>query len=118
MYAGQLVFSQVMDHLPRHIFRKCVRRYGGNRYVKSFPCLLQFLCMAFAQLAYRESVRDIEVGLRAQRNKLYHMGIRGKVSRNTLANANKQRERMGRIKAVCARLGEYRKVESVEGGGQ
>ena len=92
MYAGQLVFSQVMDHLPMHIFRKCVRRYGGNRYVKSFPCLSQFLCMAFAQLAYRESLRDIEVGLRAQRNKLYHMGIRGKVSRNTLANANKQRD--------------------------
>ena len=92
MYAGQLVFSQVMDHLPMHIFRKCVRRYGGNRYVKSFPCLSQFLCMAFAQLAYRESLRDIEVCLRAQRNKLYHMGIRGRVARNTLANANAQRD--------------------------
>ena len=67
MYAGKLVFSQVMEHLPMHIFRKCVRRYGGNRYVKSFPCLSQFLCMAFAQLAYRESLRDIEVCLRAQR---------------------------------------------------
>ena len=92
MYAGQLVFSQVMDHLPMHVFRKCVRRYGGNRYVKSFPCLSQFLCMAFAQLAHRESLRDIEVCLRAQRNKLYHMGIRGKIARNTLANANKQRD--------------------------
>ena len=92
MYAGKLVFSQVMEHLPMHIFRKCVRRYGGNRYVKSFPCLSQFLCMAFAQLAYRESLRDIEVCLRAQRNKLYHMGIRGTVARNTLANANQQRD--------------------------
>ena len=92
MYAGQLVFSQVMAHLPMHVLRRCVRRYGGNRYVKTFPCLSQFLCMAFAQLARRESLRDIEVCLRAQHNKLYHMGIRGKVSRNTLANANKQRD--------------------------
>ena len=92
MYAGQLVFSQIMAHLPMHVLRRCVRRYGGDRYVKTFPCLSQFLCMAFAQLARRESLRDIEVCLRAQHNKLYHMGIRGKVSRNTLANANKQRD--------------------------
>ena len=92
MYAGQLVFSQIMAHLPMPVLRRCVRRYGGNRYVKTFPCLSQFLCMAFAQLARRESLRDIEVCLRAQHNKLYHMGIRGKVSRNTLANANKQRD--------------------------
>lgn len=77
MYEGQLVFSQLTDHLPFHVFRKCVRRYGGNRYVKSFPCLSQFLCMAFAQLTHRESLRDIEIGLRAHANKLYHMGIRG-----------------------------------------
>lgn len=75
-----------------HVLRRCVRRYGGNRYVKTFPCLSQFLCMAFAQLARRESLRDIEVCLRAQHNKLYHMGNRGKVSRSTLANANKQRD--------------------------
>ena len=92
MYAGKLVFSQVMDHLPFHFFRKSVRRYGGNRYVKSFPCTSQFLCMAFAQLTHRESLRDIEIGLRAHAGKLYHMGIRGKVSRNTLANANRRRD--------------------------
>ena len=65
MYSGTFVFSQVVDHLPIRVFRKCVRRYGGNRYVKSFPCLSQFLCMAFAQLTHRESLRDIENGLRA-----------------------------------------------------
>ena len=70
MYAGKLVFSQVMDHLPFHLFRKSVRCYGGNRYVKSFPCTSQFLCMAFAQLTHRESLRDIEIGLRAHAGKL------------------------------------------------
>ena len=74
MYTGKLVFSQVMDHLPLHLFRECVQRYEGDRYIKSFSCLSQFYCMAFAQLSYRESLRDIEVCLRAQHNKLYHMG--------------------------------------------
>ena len=92
MYSGQLIFSQIMDHLPMHTFRRCVHRYQGNRYVKSFTCLDQFLCMAFAQLTYRESLRDIEVCLRAHQDKLYHMGLRGSVSRNTLANANKMRD--------------------------
>lgn len=92
MATGKLVFSQVIDHLPLHTFRQCVKRYQGNRKVKSFTCLDQFLCMAFAQLTYRESLRDIEACLRAQSNKLYHMGIRSQVSRNTLANANKVRE--------------------------
>ena len=92
MYSGKLVFAQVMDHLPMYTFHRAVSRYGGNRYVKSFPCHSQFLCMAFAQLTYRESLRDIEVCLRAQRQKLYHLGIRSPVSRNTLANANKQRD--------------------------
>ena len=92
MYAGQLVFSQVMEHLPMHTFRRCVQRYRGNRHVKSFTCLDQFLCMAFAQLTHRESLRDIEVCLRAHQDKLYHMGIRGRVSRNTLAHANKTRD--------------------------
>jgi hypothetical protein len=92
MYAGKLVFAQVMDHLPMHTFRRCVRRYDGNHKVKSFSCLDQFLGMAFAQLTYRESLRDIEVCLRAQQSKLYHMGIRGGISRNTLANANKVRD--------------------------
>ncbi|MXY64108.1 MAG: IS4 family transposase [Gammaproteobacteria bacterium] len=92
MYEGKLVFSQVMDHTPQHLFRKCVKQYGGNRYVKSFPCWSQFLCMAFAQLSYRASLRDIEISLRAHGRKLYHMGIHGKVSRNTLANANRRRD--------------------------
>ena len=92
MYAGQFVFSQVMEHLPMHTFRRCVQRYRGNRHVKSFTCLDQFLCMAFAQLTHRESLRDIEVCLRAHQDKLYHMGIRGRVSRNTLAHANKTRD--------------------------
>ncbi len=91
MYSGKLVFSQVIDHLPMHTFRRCVKRYRGNHKVKEFTCLDQFLCMAFAQLTYRESLRDIEACLRAQSNKLYHMGIRSQVARNTLANANKVR---------------------------
>jgi len=92
MYTGRLIFSQIMDYLPKHIFRQCVNRYHGNRKIKNFTCLDQFLCMAFAQLTYRESLRDIEVCLRAQHNKLYHMGIRGGIARNTLANANKTRD--------------------------
>ena len=92
MYTGSLVFSQVMEHLPIHTFRRCVQRYRGNHKIKSFSCLDQFRCMAFAQLTYRESLRDIEACLRAQQNKLYHMGIRGGISRNTLANANKTRD--------------------------
>jgi hypothetical protein len=92
MYTGKLVFAQVMDHLPLHTFRRCVARYRGERKVKSFSCLDQYLCMAFAQLTYRESLRDIEACLRAQSNKLYHLGIRGRVARNTLANANATRD--------------------------
>ncbi len=92
MYAGKLVFAQVMDHMPIHTFRRCVTRYRGHYKIHSFSCLDQYLCMAFAQLTYRESLRDIEACLRAQRTKLYHMGIRGTVSRNTLANANEKRD--------------------------
>lgn len=92
MYAGKLVFSQVMEHLPLPVFHQCVDRYNGNFKVKEFSCLDQYLCMAFAQLTYRESLRDIESCLRAQKSKLYHMGIRSSVSRNTLANANKVRD--------------------------
>src|SRR6187397_997953 len=71
----QLVFAQVTEHLPLTTFRRCVARYGGEHKVKSFSCLEQYLCMAFAQLTYRESLRDIEACLRAQAGKLYHMGI-------------------------------------------
>ena len=92
MYTGSLVFSQVMDHLPMHNFHRCVHRYHGNHKIISFSCLDQFRCMAFAQLTYRESLRDIEACLRAQQNKLYHMGIRGGIARNTLSNANKVRD--------------------------
>ena len=92
MNTGRTVFSQIMDYLPLDEFRKCVKRYQGNYKVKSFSCLDQFLCMAFAQLTYRESLRDIEACLRSMQNKLYHMGIRGRVSRNTLAHANETRD--------------------------
>ena len=92
MYSSSLVFTQVMEHLPMHVFRRCVQHYRGNHRIKSFSCLDQFRCMAFAQLTYRESLRDIEACLRSQQSKLYHMGIRGGVSRNTLANANKVRD--------------------------
>jgi hypothetical protein len=92
MNHGQTVFSQVMDFLPKKIFRQCVDRYQGNYKVHNFSCFDQFLCMAFAQLTYRESLRDIECCLRAFQKKLYHMGIRGKVSKSTLADANENRD--------------------------
>ena len=93
MYSGKMIFAQVMEFLPLHEFHKCVQRYQGHYKVKSFSCLDQFLCMAFAQLTYRESLRDIEVCLRAMNNKLYHMGIRsGQISRPTLAKANENRD--------------------------
>ena len=92
MYSGRLVFSQLMDFLPMHQFRRCVNKYQGNYRTRSFSCLDQFLCMAFAQLSYRESLRDIESCLRAMHNKLYHIGIRGRVSKSTLAYANENRD--------------------------
>ena len=92
MNHDKTVFSQVMDFLPKKIFRQCVDRYQGNYKVRYFSCFDQFLCMAFAQLTYRESLRDIECCLRAFQKKLYHMGIRGKVSRSTLADANENRD--------------------------
>ena len=92
MYTGKLVFSQAIDHLPQHTFRRCVQRYNGNHHVKSFTCQDQYRSMAFAQLTYRESLRDIEACLKAQQNKLYHMGIRSRVARSTLAEANEKRD--------------------------
>jgi len=92
MNRGKLVFAQLMQHLPLTTFRRCVTRYRGAFKVQSFSCLDQFLCMAFAQLTFRESLRDIEVCLRAQSSKLYHLGIRSVVARNTLANANAVRD--------------------------
>ena len=92
MNQGKLVFAQVMQHLPLTTFRRCVARYHGEHKVKTFSCLDQYLCMAFAQLTYRESLRDIEACFRAQASKCYHMGLRGNVARNTLANANAVRD--------------------------
>lgn len=92
MNQGQTVFSQIIDFLPLKKFRQYVNRYNGNYRVRSFKCYDQLLCMAFAQLTYRESLRDIECCLRAMREKLYHMGIRGKVSPSTLADANEVRD--------------------------
>jgi Domain of unknown function (DUF4372) len=89
MYAGQLVFAQLMDFLPRHEFNACVRRYDGDRRSRGFSCRDQFLCLAFAQLTFRESLRDIETCLRAVPSKLYHAGFRGAISRSTLADANR-----------------------------
>jgi hypothetical protein len=92
MNTGRTVFAQVMDFLPLPQFRKCVARYDGERKVQRFACLDQLLCMAFAQLSYRESLRDVEVCLRAMRPKLYHMGIRSHIARSTLADANESRD--------------------------
>lgn len=92
MHAGKLVFSQVMEFLPWRRFETCVWRYGGDRKIKTFPCAEQLRVMAFAQLTYRESLRDIETCLRAVGQKLYHMGIRSRVSRNNLSHANQTRD--------------------------
>jgi hypothetical protein len=89
MHSGRLVFAQLMDFLPRHEFDACVRRYGGDRRPRGFSCRDQFLCLAFGQLTYRESLRDIETCLRALGAKRYHAGFRGAVSRSTLADANR-----------------------------
>jgi hypothetical protein len=92
MHAGKLVFAQLTEFLPLTTFRRCVAGYDGEHKIKRFTCLEQFLCLAFAQLTYRESLRDIEACLRAHREKLYHMGIRSRISRSTLADANEVRD--------------------------
>jgi len=89
---GRSVFSQLLDLLPTYPFQICVDRYQGNRYVKDFSCWDQFLCLLFAQLTYRRCLRDIEACLRVQQPRLYHLGFRGRVSRNTLAHANEVRD--------------------------
>jgi hypothetical protein len=88
MNSGRTVFAQLIDHLPAYQFQKCVAHYDGDRRLRGFSCWDQLLCLAFAQLTYRESLRDIEACLRAVQPKLFHMGFRGKVSRSTLADAN------------------------------
>ncbi len=102
MNKGKTVFSQIMTYLPLNEFRNSVQRYHGNRKVKSFSCLDQYLCMAFAQLSYRDSLRDTVTCLRAMQNKLYHMGIRGRISKSTLADANEKRD--GRIYSDFAQI--------------
>src|SRR5438309_10927858 len=92
MDSGKLVFAQLMDFLPRRDFDTCVRRYGGNRRPRGFSCRDQFLCMSFAQLTFRESLRDIEACLRSVPEKLYHLGFRGSIARSTLADANENRD--------------------------
>src|SRR5438270_4669346 len=93
MDSGRLVFAQLLDFLPRHDFDACVRRYDGDRRLRGFSCRDQFLCLAFAQLTFRESLRDIETCLRAVSSKLYHAGFRGAISRSTLADANRVHDR-------------------------
>ena len=92
MFAGQLIFAQLMEWLPRHEFNACVRRYRGDYRARGFRCRDQFLCMAFAQLTFRESLRDIETCLRSLGPKLYHAGFRGRISRSTLGDANRRRD--------------------------
>ena len=88
MNTGRTVFTQVIEHVPIYEFQKCVKRYDGAARKRTFSCWDQFLCLSFAQLTYRESLRDIEACLRSVQGKLYHMGLRGRVSRSTLADAN------------------------------
>lgn len=92
MYQGRIVFSQLLDFLPRKSFRTCVKRYNGNHRIRSFSCYDQLLCMAFAQLTYRESLRDTVLCLKAMQNKLHHVGIQGKIAKSTLADANEKRD--------------------------
>lgn len=92
MHTGKLVFAQLIDHMPLHTFRRCVAKYPNRYPALKFSHLDQFLCMAFAQLTFRESLRDIEISLRAHSNKLYHIGIRGGVARSTLTDANERRD--------------------------
>jgi len=92
MYTGKYVFAQIANFIPTRQFKNCVRRYSGDKHLKSFSCLDQFLCLAFAQLTHRRSLRDIEDSLKSQESKLYHLGFRSVICRNTLANANKVRD--------------------------
>jgi hypothetical protein len=92
MHTGRTIFSQILDFLPQYEFQKCVERYRGNHKVQKFSCYEQYLCLAFAQLTYRESLRDIEICLRSLQPRLYHAGFRAKISRSTLADANENRD--------------------------
>lgn len=114
MFAGKLIFAQVMEYAPWHTFRRIVEKHRGDFNVRSFNCLDHFLCMAFAQLTYRESLRDIEACLRAQSAKLYHLGIRGKVSRSAIADANEGRDWRIYFEFAQALIGIARKLYAQE----
>src|SRR2546427_8266507 len=92
VHTGKLVFAQLTDLIHPEQFRRCVRRYNGDYKVKTFSCWNQFLCMAFGQLTFRESLRDVETCLSSRQDQLYHLGIRGEVSHSTLADANRERD--------------------------
>jgi len=92
MNAGKTVFAQILEHLPRYEFDKFVKKYEGNHRVRTFSCYDQFLCLAYAQLTYRESLRDIETCLNSHHEKLYHIGFRGQISRSTMADAGEMRD--------------------------
>lgn len=114
VHQGRYVFTQLFEYLPRQVLRRAVHRYQGERYVKRFSCYDQFLCMAFAQLSARQSLRDIEICLRAHQAKLYHLGIRAGVARSTLAEANERRD--WRIYAALAQhlIGTARRLYATE----
>lgn len=92
MNSGKYLFAQLMDALPKRDFDRCVLKYQGNYRIRRFSCFNQFLCMAFAQLTFRDSLRDIETCLNSVKPKLYHLGFRGNIARNTLAKANQNRD--------------------------
>ncbi|MGB8275061.1 MAG: IS4 family transposase [Alphaproteobacteria bacterium] len=114
MNAGRIVFAQLMDFLPAHEFRRCVQRYDGDRRVRTFTCLDQFLCMAFAQLTYRDSLRDIMICLRAMRSKLYHAGLRGRIAKSTLADANEVRDWRIYADLAAALIAQARRLYATE----
>ena len=92
MYAGKIIFAQITDLIHPEQFGRCVRRYNGEHKVKTFSCWNQFLCMAFGQLTFRQSLRDVATCLRSRQDQLYHLGIRGEISHSTLADANRERD--------------------------
>jgi hypothetical protein len=110
MNSKRIVFAQLMDYLPLKTFHRCVERYKGEHKVRSFSCLDQFFCLAFAQLTYRESLRDIEACLRFAGPKLYHMGFRSRIARNTLAKANERRDWRIHADFAMVLIGEARKL--------
>ena len=117
MHSGKTLFAQLMDFLPWTTFSRIVERYGGDRYVKSLRCAEHFRVMAFAQLTYRESLRDIEACLSSQAAKLYHMGFRGPIRRSTISDANEARDWRIYADFAHALIRQARKLYATEGLG-